>query len=71
VDVETGDVLFWSLSGSTWRRQGSVISYVDPIAELLVNNQARVSAIGGGDPCRQDDNMRRYFFCYESYQNTK
>jgi hypothetical protein len=43
-------VLFWSLARSTWRRQGSAIYYVDAIAELLVNNEARVFAIGGGDP---------------------
>ena len=71
MDVEIGDVLFWSLSRSTWRRQGSAIYYADAIAELLVNNEARVSAIGGGDPCRQDDNNAQIFLFYESYQNTK
>jgi hypothetical protein len=51
-----------------------VIYYVDAIAEVLVNNEARASAIGGGDPCFPVDKiaaMRGLFFCCESFQHTK
>lgn len=44
-------VLFLALARATWRAQGSAIYYVDAIAELLVNSEARQSAIGGDHPC--------------------
>jgi len=54
--------------------QGSAIYYVDAIAEVLVNNEARASAIGGADPCFLVDKittMRGRFFCCESSRHTK
>jgi hypothetical protein len=63
VDVEIGDVLFWSLSRSTWRRQGSAIYYADPISELLVNNEELVFLrLAAVTPVDKMTTMRRYFF---------
>ena len=54
--------------------QGFIDYYVDAIAEVLVNNEARASAIGGDNPCFPVDKittMRGRFFCCESSQHTK
>ena len=59
-------LLFRLLAGSTCRRQGSVLYYVDAILYLLVNIEGVEFAIGGDDPCRKDYSnalQPNIFFC--------